>query len=130
MIHGHPILLFLHCFGSLPDRDGRFNTAARRQVRCSPQLAAYIVAQTTYAQPVTGPCPNLALTCLLKHCFIRSNYMFQGVFSSYQLLCSSHMVLDMAFIRAVLAAAEWLGPGAMPAGYIQTWPPLEEDAGL
>ena len=125
-----PNLTLLHFFGSLPDRDGKFNTAARRQVRCSPQLAAYIVAQTNYKEPITGPCPNLALTMLLRHCFIRDNYMFVGAFTPYQLLCSSHMILDMAFIRAVLAASEWLGPVAMPAGYIQTWPPLEVDAGL
>jgi len=125
-----PDLTLLHFSGSLPDRDGKFNTAARRQVRCSPQLAAYIVAQTGYVQPITGPCPNLALTCLLRHCFIRAANMFEGAHTPYQLLCSSQMILDMAFVRAVLAASEWLGPVAMPAGYIQTWPPLEEDAGL
>ena len=125
-----PDISLLHFFGSLPDRDARFNTAARRQVRCSPQLAAYILQQTDYKTPLDGPCPNLALLYLLRHCFIRSNYMFKVAFTPYQLLCSSHMILDMAFVRAVRAASEWLGPAAMPAGYIQTWPPLEEDAGL
>ena len=125
-----PDLSLLHLFGSLPDRDARFNTAARRQVRCSPQLAAYILAQTDYKAPITGPCPHLALLCLLRHCFISSNSMFKVGFTPYQLLCSSHMILDMAFVRAVRAVSEWLGPVAMPAGYIQTWPPLEEDAGL
>ena len=105
-----PNLTLLHFFGSLPDRDKKFNNAAKRQVRCSPELAAYIRGQTTYVDPVDGPCPNLALSMLLRHCFIRDNFMFVGPFTPYQLLCSSHMILDMAFIRAVLAASEWLGP--------------------
>ena len=56
--------------------------------------------------------------------------MFNNAYSPYQLLASSHMVLDMAFARAVLVASAWLGPDAMPAGYIQTWPPLEGATGL
>ena len=120
----------LSFFGSLQDINGKFNTAARRLVRCSPQLSAYIIAYTAYKHPVTGPSPDHALECLLRHCFIRGACMFEGAYTPYQLLCSSHMILDMAFVRAILLASEWLGPIAMPTGYIQTWPPLEGDAGL
>ena len=67
---------------------------------------------------------------LLQHCFVRHQSMFKDAYSPYQLLCSSHMILDMAFVRAVHAASAWLGPDAMPAGYIQTWPPLEGATGL
>ena len=56
--------------------------------------------------------------------------MFKDTYSPYQLLAMSHMILDMAFVRAVLLASAWLGPSAMPAGYIPSWPPPESDAGL
>ena len=117
-------------FGTLSDINAKFNTLARRSVRCSPQLSAYILAYTAYKHPITGPSPDHALECLLRHCFIRGAIMFQGAYTAYQLLCSSHMNLDMAFVRAIRVASEWLGPTAMPAGYIQIWPPIEEDAGL
>ena len=34
-----------------------------------------------------------------------------------------NLVLDHAFIRAFVAASRWLGPDAMPAGYMITGPP-------
>ena len=105
-----PDLSLLHLFGSLPDIDRRFNTASRRQVRCSPQLAAFIIAHTAYKDTTTGPSPEVALNCLLRHCFVREAYMFNNAYSPYQLLCSSHMILDMAFVRAVIAAC-MAGPG-------------------
>ena len=110
-------------FGSLPDVNNRFNAAARRQVRCSPQLAAFIVGHTAYKQPIVGPDQEAALRCLLRSCFVREICMFTNTCSPYQLLCRSHMILDMAFVRAVLTASAWLGPDAMPAGYTPTWPP-------
>ena len=57
--------------------------------------------------------------------FLNWRIMFTGAFSPYQLLCMIDMILDMAFVRAVLTASFWLGPDAMPAGYIPTWPPSE-----
>ena len=71
-----PDLTLLHFFGSLPDVNNRFNAAARRQVRCSPQLAAFIVGHTAYKQPIVGPDPEAALRCLLRSCFVRENCMF------------------------------------------------------
>ena len=56
--------------------------------------------------------------------------MFKDAYSAYQLLCSSQMIVDMAFVRAVIAASAWLGPGAMPVGYIDSWPPPEGEEGL
>ena len=125
-----PDLPLLHHFGSLPDINGKFNTVARRQVRCSPQLSAFITCNTAYRHPPTGPSPEVALHCLLRHCFVGSAFMFKDACSPYQLLCSSHMLLDMAFVRAVIAASAWLGPDAMLVGYISTWPPPESETGL
>ena len=125
-----PDLTQLHLFGTLSDISGKFNTAARRQVRCSPHLHAFITGHTSYAQPVTGPSPEAALAALLKHCLVRPHIMFKDAHSPYQLLCSSHMILDMAFVRAVMTASAWLGPDAMPTGYIHNWPPPEGDARL
>ena len=128
-----PDLTLLHHFGSLPDVDSTFPSPAKRQVRCSPQLAAFITCITTYKKQCP-PDPEGALRCLLSSCFVQYNCMFKDGFSPYQLLCSSQLVMDMAFARAVRAACQWLGPIAMPAGYIQTWPPQEPppagDAGL
>ena len=115
-----PDLTQLHLFGTLPDLSGKFSTAATRQVRCSPHLHAFIIGHTSYAQPVIGPSPEAALAALLSHCFVRPQSMFKDACSPYQLLCSSHMILDMAFVRAVIAASAWLGPDAMPVGYIYT----------
>ena len=99
--------------------------ASRRQVRCSPQLVAFIQNHTSYQQQVSGPDPEAALRHLLRRCFVGEHLMFKDAYSAYQLLCSSQMIIDMAFVRAVLAASSWLGPDAMPAGYIHTWPPPE-----
>jgi hypothetical protein len=120
----------LSIFGTVSDINGQFTSLARRAARCSPQLSAYIIGYTAYKHPFTGPSPEHALECLLRHCFIRGAIMFQGPYSPYQLLCSSQMNLDMAFVRAVRIASEWLGPKEMPAGHILWWPPIEEDGGL
>ena len=125
-----PDLSLLHLFGSLPDMYGKFNTASRRQVRCSPQLAAFIQNHTFYKPKSSVPDPEAALRHLLKVCFVAENMMFKDAYSAYQLLCSSQLIIDMAFVRAVLTASAWLGPDAMPAGYIPTWPPPECDTGL
>ena len=125
-----PDLTLLHLFGSLPNTGDKFSTAAKRQVRCSPQLAAFIHGHTGYADPPAGPDPVAALQCLLKSCFVRSPYMFKDSFSAFQLLSSSQLILDMAFVRAVLAASAWLGPHATAAGHKHAWQPLEVDAGL
>ena len=125
-----PDLSLLHLFGTLPDMDGKCNTTSRRQVRCSPQLNAFIIAHTSYRQPISGPNPEAALRYLLRRCFVGEEYMFKGAYSPYQLLCRSQMILDMAFVRAVITASAWLGQEAMPAGYISIWPPPEADTGL
>ena len=125
-----PDLTLLHFFGSLPDVDGKFGASSRRQVRCSPQLAAFITSHTTYSNPFAGPDPEAALRHLLRSCFIMESCMFKNACSPYQLLCRSQMILDIAFVRAVLTASQWLGPHAMPAGYIESWPPPEAAAGL
>ena len=78
-----PDLSLLHLFGSLPDIDGRFNSASRRQVRCSPQLAAFITSHTSYKQPFSGPDPEAALRYLLRRCFVGENLMFKNAYSPY-----------------------------------------------
>ena len=84
----------------------------RRHVRCSPRLASFIRGHTMYKEPVWGSDPQAALRFLLRSCFVCDGLIFNDSFSPYQLLCSSQMILDM------------------PAGYIDTWPPREGDAGL
>ena len=125
-----PDTSLLHLFGTLPDINAMFTSANRRQVKCSPQLYSFIMGNTTYAHPVSGPRADKALEILLKHCFICADSMFDGAWSYYQLLSASHNILDMAFVRAVRAASDWLGPTMMPHGYILTWPPPVDDAGL
>ena len=125
-----PDLTLLQLFGSLPDINRQFSTPSRRLVRCRPQLNAFILGHTTYKHSFIGPDPEQALRALLRRCFLRDHLMFRDAHSPYQLLCSSHMILDMAFVRAVMTASSWLGPDAMPTGYIHNWPPPEGDAGL
>ena len=123
----------LQLFGSLPDINGKFNTTARRQVRCSPQLREFIFTHTSYRKMKTDDLnPELALQCLLESCFVSQQRMFKNGHSPHKLISLSHMCIDMAFCRAVLLASAWLGPEVMPAGYIatSTWPPPEDDAGL
>ena len=51
--------------------------------------------------------------------------LFKGPYSAYNLLCSSKLVIDHAFLRAVLAASKWLGPMVMTVGYLAAWPPSD-----
>ena len=125
-----PDLQLLQNFGSLPDLDGGIGKASRRQVRCSPQLAAFIRGHTGYVQPLAGPDPEGALRYLFRRCFFRADCMFKDSCSPYQFLCRSQMIIDMAFVRAVLTASQWLGPHGMPIGYIESWPPPAPAAGL
>ena len=125
-----PDAALVHLFGTVSDINGKFSSLAKRQVRCSPQLAAFIVARTTYKHPVTGPDPEAALKALLSRCFLHSAIIFKDAHSPYQLLSTSHLILDMAFVRAVRLASAWMGPEAMPAAYILSWPPQEGDARL
>ena len=113
-------------FGSLPNRDGRFDKASRRVVRCSPQFDAFI-HHIGYKHPQGVPNPTSALHFVLKACFVKYESMFVDSHSPYQLLCRSQMILDMAFVLAVRLASAWLGPMVMPAGYFPTWPPPEGD---
>ena len=94
-------------------------------MRCSPELGAFIVGSTDYKEPLAGPDPEAAFRHLLRTCFPLADIMFQGACSPFQLLCRSHFILDMAFVRAVLTASHWLGPHSMPVGYISAWPPAE-----
>ena len=118
----------LHQFGTLPDKSDRFGT--RRQVRCSPLLYAFILSHTSYAHKITGPDPVFALEQLLRSCFVGDNHLFTKAYSPYQLLCSSHMNMDMAFVRAVRLASALLSKEAMPVGFISIWPLPESDTGL
>ena len=115
----------LQSFGSLPDIDGSFSPASRRPVNCSPQLAAGITCHRQFKKPFDGPDPESVLRHLLRSCFFRNESMFNNYCSPQKLLCRSKMNIDMAFVRAVLTASQWLGPTAMPAGYIGSWPPAQ-----
>ena len=101
-----------------------------RHVRCSPSLYAFIITYTGYAHGLSGANPEGALEKLLGSCFVGSQLLFTKAYSPYQLLCSSHMNMDMAFVRAVRLASALLGKEAMPVGFISTWPPTESDTGL
>ena len=127
-----PDLSLLQLFGSLPDMGARSDNVMDpwEPVRCSPQLATFLQKNTFYKHPDRGPDPETALLDILRSCFVGHWMMFTDAFSPYQLLCSSRWVLDMAFLRAVLAASAWLGPGAMPVGYIDSWPPPDGEEGL
>ena len=119
----YPDTSLYHYFGSLPDIDRRFDKPSRRQVRCSPELSAFILGETSYAHPLDGPNPESAINCLFQKCFILPQCMFKNACSIYQLMCRSHHIIDLAFARAVLTVSKWLGPEAMPNGYIANWPP-------
>ena len=99
-------------------------------MRCSPQLAAFIEQHTRYKKPVVGADPEVALRYLLRACFVGDEKLFQNAWSPFNLLCSSNLVLDQAFLRAVVAASRWLGPETMPVGYTATWPPTQVIQGL
>ena len=118
-----PDLRLYSWFGYLTDRDGQITSKTKRnEVRCSPRMRAFMLHHTAYKHPLSGPDPEQALDTLLKCCFVSEHLMFHGANCAYELLINSHMVLDMAFIRAVLLASQWLGD-SMPAGRIQQWPP-------
>ena len=72
-----------------------------------------------------GANPESALLFLLRACFVEADRLFKGPFSPYNLLCSSKLVIDHAFFRAVLAASKWIGPIVMTVGYLSTWPPAD-----
>ena len=120
----------LHNFGSLPDIVSKVGHASRRIVRISPHLEVFIKHRTAYKAPAGGPDPTNALQSLLRACFVAEERLFQGEWSHYNLLVTSKLVIDLAFMRAVKAASNWLGPSSMPAGFISEWPPNEDDAGL
>ena len=125
-----PDLTILHNFGTLPNVDNKFSGSARRTVKCSPQLANFIEHNTQYKRAVAGPQPEPALRHLLRACFVWEELIFTGPFSAYNLLCTSHLVMDHAFMRAVVAASKWLGPTVFPVGYIANWPPPYEEEQL
>ena len=118
-----PDLSLLHNFGTLPDFGNKFGAAARRPVRCGPQLAAFIQHHTEYRAIVTGPEPEPAIRFLLKACFAVSDKLFQGPCSPYSFLRSGKRVIDLRFMQGVVAASKWLGPHVLPkANFI--WFPL------
>ena len=127
-----PDLGMLHNFGSVPDVDSKFGLLSRRICRISPQLALFIRHRTEYKPGIEGPNPTNALQSLLRTCFVDEQRLFQGAWSHHNLLVTSKLVVDLAFMRAVLAASKWLGPSSMPAGYvnISDWPPHQDDGGL
>ena len=113
----------------MPDLETNFGTARRRPVRCSPQLAAFIIGQIGYVKPLVCTDPEGALRQHFRSCFLRDNMMFENACLPYKLLRRSHMIVDMAFVRAVLTASRWLGFILMPAGYFESWPPPGPAAG-
>ena len=125
-----PALKLLHYFRSLPNLYAKFGKAGGPNVRCSPELGAFILGNTPYKHHFAGPDPEAAFRHLLRTCFPLADIMFQGACSPFQLLCRSHFILDMAFVRAVLAASHWLGPLWMPVGYISAWPPAQSVAAV
>jgi len=56
--------------------------------------------------------------------------MFVGAFSPYNLLVGGNLVMDLAFMRAVVAASTWLGAVSFPEGHISTWPPPKKNEWL
>ena len=117
-------------FGTLPDIYKQFATLAERRVRCSRRLYAFITTSTTYSHPMGVPNPESAMKALLEAYFLHSGVMFKNKCSPYNLLCVSHMCIDVAFVRAVLLASAWLGPDVMPVGHLPTWPPTSDATGL
>ena len=50
-----PDFSLLFNYGTLANVDNKLGPVARRVVRCSPQLAAFIEPHTQYKMPMTGP---------------------------------------------------------------------------
>ena len=117
-------------FGVLSDANNQFATFAERRVKCSRRLYAFITTSATYAHPMNVPNPESAMKALLDACFFHCRMMFKKQHSPYNLLCVSHMCIDVAFVRAVLLASAWLGPDVMPVGHLPTWPPTSDATGL
>ena len=117
-------------FGVLSGANNQFATFAERRVKCSRRLYAFITTSTTYAHPMNVPNPESAMKALLDACFLHSPMMLKKQHSPYNLLCVSHMCIDVAFVRAVRLASAWLGPELMPVGHISTWPPTSDATGL
>ena len=117
-------------FGVLSDIHNQFATVAERKVKCSPRLYVFITTSTTYKHPMNAPNPESAMKALLDACFFHCRMMFKKQHSPYNLLCVSHMCIDVAFVRAVRLASAWLGPELMPVGHISTWPPTSDATGL
>ena len=113
-------------FGVLSDIHNQFATVAERKVKCSRHLYVFITTSTTYKHPIGVPNPESAMKALLEACFLHSGVMFKNKYSPYNLLCVSHMCIDVAFVRAVLLASAWLGPDVMPVGHLPTWPPTSD----
>ena len=123
-----PDFTLLHNFGTLSDVDNKLSgLASRRVVRCSPLFSAFIENHIGYKKSIAGQDPFVALLSLLRVCFVGQEKLFQNAWSPFNLLCSSNLVLDQAFLRAVVAASRWLGPEVMPVGYTATWPPTQDD---
>jgi len=122
-----PDASILQNFGSLPSLDNRIGGfSARRPVRRSPLLAIFIKNHTEYKQSITGPDPDAALRHFLRACFVMEEKMFVGSYSPYNLLSRGSMVIDLAFMRAVVPASKWLGVASFPKGHISIWPPKEQ----
>ena len=69
-----PDISLLQLFGSWPNVGCIFSTESRPQVRCSPQLVAFILC--SYGDSLDGqPDPQKALLSLLDRCFIGGQYM-------------------------------------------------------
>ena len=118
-------------FGFLPSVDNMVSAMhARRPVRCSSLLAIFIKNHTEYQVGILGPDPQAALVHLLGACFVNYEKMFVGAFSPYYLLVGGNLVMDLAFMHAVVAASKWLGVGAFPEGHISTWPPPKKNEWL
>jgi len=117
-------------FGVLSDIHNQFATVAERKVKCSPRLYVFITTSTTYKHPMNAPNPESAMKALLDACFFHCRMMFKKQHSPYNLLCVSHMCIDVAFVRAVRLASAWLGPDLMPVGHISTRPPTFDATGL
>ena len=96
---------------------------------CGVALSSRPLSSTT---PTSGPesqgkSLKQPFAFLLKACFVGYDKIIQGPYSPYNLLRSGKLVIDLALMRGVVAASKWIGPHALPAGYISEWPSLQEN---
>ena len=129
-----PDYSLLHHYGMLPDTQSRFDERSRRICRISPHLEMFIENINCYRMgldPLKRD-PIVALKKLFKECFVCEEMLSKSGCSLTGLLLTSKLVIDLAFMRAVVAFSSWLGCSSMPAGYLNIcdWPPHEGDAGL